>query len=83
MTDLGQMAYQAGNPWLRPKLSGAAAASGHHRLYQVDNSTKISIEANLDISIEVNSEKTKYMIISCNQNIIIEDHRDKTCSVHF
>ena len=36
LTDLGQMAYHAGNPSLQPKPVRVAAASGRRRLYWAD-----------------------------------------------
>ena len=35
------MAYQAGNPWLRPKPVGVAAASWRRRLYWADIQTSL------------------------------------------
>ena len=45
VTDPGQMAYQAGNPWLRPKPVGVAADSGRRRLYRADNSTHLNLNS--------------------------------------
>ena len=36
----------------------------------VRENTEIFIKATKDIGLEVNSEKTKYMITSCHQNVI-------------
>ena len=47
LTDPGQLAYKAGNPWLWPKLVGVAAAFGRRRLYRAD----IHLESPQDQSV--------------------------------
>ena len=42
-------------------------------LQTIRKNTEILLKANKDIGLEVNSEKTKYMITSHQQNIVIEN----------